>query len=249
MKVVIVEDEIPAAEKLRQMLSDLPFPIDIVKELASLKEALPWFQNNSLPDLVFMDIELSDGLSFELIEKAGISCPVVFITAFDEYWQEAFEHNSIDYLLKPLKKERLQIALEKFDDLRDYFTSRYQNLLAYKAGEKNFKDRFLVKRGKDFISIKIEDVAFFYATHKLVCLVDKTGAKYILDSSLSELEKQLNPAFFFRVNRKYLLHKNAVGRITMLPKSKLLVEAIPTPPDELIVSSENSSAFKEWMGR
>lgn len=249
MKVIIVEDEIPAAEKLRQMLLELSSPIDIVKELASLKEALPWFLNNSSPDLVFMDIELSDGLSFELIEKAAISCPIVFITAFDEYWQEAFEHNSIDYLLKPLKKERLRMTLEKFDDLKNYFTSRYQNLLAYKSGEKNFKDRFLVKRGKDFISIKTEDVAFFYATHKLVCLVDKNGAKYILDSSLSELEKQLNPAFFFRANRKYLLHKNAIGRVTMLPKSKLLVEATPQPPDELVVSSENSGAFKNWMGR
>ena len=130
MKVVIIEDEIPAVEKLRQMLLELSFPIELVKELASLKEALHWFQNNSMPDLVFMDIELSDGLSFELIEKAGITCPVIFITAFDEYWQEAFEHNSIDYLLKPLRKERLQTALEKFEDLRDYFTSRYQNLLA-----------------------------------------------------------------------------------------------------------------------
>src|SRR3982751_4672327 len=176
MKVVIVEDEIPAAEKLRQTLLELPFTIDIVKELASLKEALSWFQNNSMPDLVFMDIELSDGLSFELIEKAAINCPVVFITAFDDYWQEAFEHNSIDYLLKPLRKERLQTALEKFEDLRDYFTSRYQNLLAYKSGEKTFKERFLIKRGKDFISIKTEDVAFFYATHKLVCLVDKGGS-------------------------------------------------------------------------
>src|SRR3954471_15694620 len=113
MKVVIVEDEIPAVEKLRQTLLELPFSIEIIKELASLKEALPWFQNNPLPDLIFMDIELSDGLSFELIEKAAISCPVVFITAYDEYWQEAFEHNGIDYLLKPLKKERLRVALEK----------------------------------------------------------------------------------------------------------------------------------------
>src|SRR3982750_3856426 len=145
MKVVIIEDEIPAAEKLRQMLLELSFPIEIVKELASLKEALSWFQNNSMPDLVFMDIELSDGLSFELIEKASIRCPIVFITAFDEYWQEAFEHNSIDYLLKPLKKERLRITVEKFDDLKDYFTLRYQNLLDYNSSEKKFKDRFLVK--------------------------------------------------------------------------------------------------------
>ncbi|MFL5742106.1 MAG: LytR/AlgR family response regulator transcription factor [Flavisolibacter sp.] len=247
MKVVIVEDEIPAAEKLRQMLLELPFPIEIAKELTSLKESLPWFQNNPLPDLVFMDIELSDGLSFELIEKAAIGCPIVFITAFDEYWQEAFEHNSVDYLLKPLKKERLQTALEKFDDLKKYFTSRYHDLLVYKSAENIFKDRFLVRRGKDLTSIKTEDIAFFYATHKLVCLVDKNAGRYILDTSLSELEKQLKPELFFRANRKYLLHKNAVDRITVLPKSKLSIEITPAPPDKLIVSSENSSAFKKWM--
>ncbi len=249
MKVIIIEDEIPAAKKLKKMLFSYPIDIELVKVLTSIQEALPWFSNNESPDLIFMDIELSDGLSFDLIEKSNITCPIIFITAFDEYWQEAFEHNSIDYLLKPLKKERLEIALNKFNEIREYFTSRYQNLLSYQKSEKVFKDRFLVKRGKEFVSIKAENISFFYATHKLVCLVDSVGAKFILDFSLSELEKQLDPKIFFRANRKYLVNKNSVKKIKTLPKSKLFIEVIPVPPDELIVSSENSSHFKLWMNR
>jgi DNA-binding LytR/AlgR family response regulator len=247
MKVVLIEDEIPAREKLRKLLSGFKMDIEVVQELASIRESLQWFGSHEQPDLIFMDIELSDGLSFDLIEKAHLTCPIIFITAFDEYWQEAFEHNSIDYLLKPLKKERLQIALNKFSEIKDYFASRYQNLLSYQTVEKQFKDRFLVRRGKEFASIKSENIALFYATHKLVCLLEKNGAKYILDSSLSEIEKQVDPKFFFRANRKYLVHISSIGKIHSLPKSKLLVEVIPEAPDELIISSENSSAFKTWM--
>src|ERR1700750_2386866 len=172
MKVIIIEDEIPAAKKLKKMLLETSYHIEIIKVLTSVAESLKWFQANRLPELVLMDIELSDGLSLDLIKKANIVCPVIFITAFDEYWQEAFEHNGIDYLLKPLKKESLETALNKFNELKDYFTSRYQSLLNYQESEKKFKDRFLIKRGKEFTSIKSDNIAFFYATHKLVCLVD-----------------------------------------------------------------------------
>ena len=249
MKTVIIEDEIPAAKKLKKMLLGYPMNIEIVEVLASIEEALHWFENNESPDLIFMDIELSDGLSFDLIVRANITCPIIFITAFDEYWQEAFEHNSIDYLLKPLKKERLEIALNKFNEIKEYFTSRYQNLLSYQNREKQFKDRFLVKRGKEFVSLKATEVPFFYATHKLVCLVDANGSKYILDTSLAEIEKQVDAKIFFRVNRKYLLNKNSVQKIKLLPKSKLLIEVAPATPDELIVSSEKSADFKLWMDR
>ncbi len=247
MKVVIIEDEIPAANRLKKMLQDSPHNIEIIKILTSVNDSLIWFAANDLPDIAFMDIELSDGLSLELIRKANINCPVIFITAFDEYWQEAFEHNSIDYLLKPLKKEKLDAALNKFNELKDYFTFRYQNLLAYKNSDRKIKDRFLVKRGREYASIITADIAFFYATHKLVCLVEKSGSKFILDNSLSEIAKQINPFDFFRINRKYLVHINSIKKINSLPKSKLLIEIIPMPPDELIISSDNSNEFKKWM--
>lgn len=249
MKVVIIEDEVPAADKLKKMLQRSSYNIEVIKTLSSINESLSWFKANDLPDLIFMDIELSDGLSLDLIKKANINCPVIFITAYDEYWQQAFEYNSLDYLLKPLKEERLNTALNKFNELRDYFTSRYQGLLSYQKDKEKFKDRFLVKRGKEYASIKTDDIAFFYATHKLVCLVDKKGSKFILDSSLSDIEKQLEPASFFRINRKYLVHINAIKKISSLPKSKLLIEVTPSSPDTLVISSENSNEFKKWMRR
>jgi len=247
MRVVIVEDEIPAAAKLKKMLHQAASEIEVEQVLTSVKDAFIWFDTHPVPDLIFMDIQLSDGLSLELIEKASINCPIIFITAFDEYWQKAFEYNSIDYLLKPLKQERLKTALTKFHELKDYFTARYQNLLDYQKGDKKFKERFLVKRGKEYASIKVEDIAFFYATHKLVCLVEKEGSKFIMDNSLSEIEKQVDPFCFFRANRKYLVHKKSIKKIVSLPKSRLLLELAPVSPGELIVSSDNSSDFKTWM--
>ncbi len=247
MRVVIVEDEIPAAAKLKKMLQQIAGEIEVEQVLSSVKDAFVWFKTHPVPDLIFMDIQLSDGLSLELIEKASINCPIIFITAFDEYWQKAFEYNSIDYLLKPLKQERLKTSLTKFHELKDYFTARYQNLLDYQKGDKKFKDRFLVKRGKEYASIKAEDIAFFYATHKLVCLVEKEGSKFIMDNSLSEIEKQVDPFYFFRANRKYLVHKKSIKKIVSLPKSKLLLELAPVSPGELIISSDNSSDFKSWM--
>ncbi|MEO6456091.1 MAG: LytTR family DNA-binding domain-containing protein [Ginsengibacter sp.] len=249
MKVVIIEDEIPAADKLKKMLQSSAYNVEIIKSLASINESLEWFKTNGLPDLVFMDIELSDGLSLDLIKRANISCPIIFITAYDEYWQEAFEHNSIDYLLKPLKKDRLDIALNKFNELKDYFTSRYQNLLSYQKDEKQIKDRFLVKRGREYASIKTDEIAFFYATHKLVCLVEKSGSKFILDSSLADIEKQVEPSVFFRVNRKYLVNINSIKRINALPKSKLVIEVDPSSAEVLIISAETSGEFKKWMNR
>jgi DNA-binding LytR/AlgR family response regulator len=249
MKVVIIEDEIPAAERLKNMLLEISPDMEILHVLTSVRDSVKWFELNNMPDLIFMDIELTDGTSLDIINQVKISCPAIFTTAYDEYWQEAFEHNSIDYLLKPFKNERLQLALRKYNELKDHFTARYQNLVAFQQDQRKIKDRFLVKRGTEYASIKADDIAFFYATHKLVCLVEKTGSKFILDNSLSEIEKQLKPDVFFRINRKYLVHINSIRKINLLPKSKLLIEVFPVPPDEIIVSAENSSEFKNWMDR
>ena len=249
MNVVIVEDEIPAANRLKKMLLASPHNIEIVKVLTSVSDSLTWFGSNKFPDIAFMDIELSDGLSLDLIKDANINCPIIFITAFDEYWQEAFEHNSIDYLLKPLKKEKLDAALNKFNELKDYFTKRYQDLLNYQSLGRKYKERFLVKRGKEYASVETENIAFFYATHKMICLVEKNGSKFILDASLTEIEKQINPEIFFRINRKYLVQRHSIKKIISLPKSKLLIEVVPPVAEELVISSENSSDFKKWISK
>jgi len=250
MKVVIIEDEKPAAEKLQKSLQKIDQSIEVIAVLNSIKESLQWMRENEQPELFLMDISLTDGLSFKIFEQEKINCPVIFITAYDEYWQEAFEYNSIDYLLKPVKQEKLEAAIKKYESLKQYFASNFKNLLNWQQqpNGSGYKKRFLVKRGVDYISIKTEEIAYFYATHKLVCLVNNNNQKYILDQSLTDIEKQLDPSLFYRVNRKFLLQMNSIKRIKSSSKSKLLLEVSPPVDEEISISPENAAAFKDWMG-
>jgi two-component system LytT family response regulator len=248
MRVIIIEDEKPAADKLETALKKINNSIQVVTSLKSIAETVPWLQQNSMPDLIFMDIELSDGLSFKVFEKVAVTCPVIFTTAYDDHWQEAFEHNSIDYLLKPVRQEKLVAALGKYENLKKYFSQNFQKLMESQSRPVNgAKKRFLVKRGIDYISIKAEDIAYFYAIHKLVCLVDNKGNKFMLDQSLSDLEKQVDTGEFYRINRKFLVHINAIKKIKSYPKSKIQVEIDPPVMEEIIISQENVASFKEWM--
>jgi DNA-binding LytR/AlgR family response regulator len=251
MKVIIIEDEKPAAEKLLKAIRKADETIEVTAVLHSIKETVDWLQQNPMPELLFMDIELGDGLSFKIFDKVNIKSPVIFCTAFDEYWQEAFEHNSIDYLLKPVRQDKLETALNKYDKLKQHFTASFQQLQHWQqqpAGN-GYKKRFLVKRGIDYISIKTEDIAYFYAAHKLVCMVDNKNQKFILDQSLADIEKQLEPTQFYRVNRKYLVHSSAIKKIKSYPKSKLQLEVAPPVSEDIVISQENVAAFKQWMGQ
>lgn len=253
MRAIIIEDEKPAAEKLAKALLKCAPDIHVLAVLASVKSAVDWLNQNTSPELIFMDIELTDGLSFKIFEQVNVNCPVIFTTAYDEYWQEAFEHNSLDYLLKPIKQDKLEASLKKYEKLKQHFAFNYSQLNNWqqpalspsKEGEP--KKRFLVKRGTDYISIKASDIAYFYAAQKLVCLVDSNAQKFILDQSLADLEKQLDPSQFYRVNRKYLVNLNAIKRIKTYPKSKLQLEIQPAPAEEIIISQENVGEFKKWM--
>ena len=249
MDIVIVEDEKPAAEKLLNALQQCDTSIRVNAVLNNVAEAIAWFKQNTQPHLVFMDIELTDGLSFKIFESCNIECPVIFTTAYDDYWQEAFEYNSIDYLLKPVKQDKLEAALKKYEKLKQHFSANFKQLLQYdQQPENKYKKRYLVKRGSDLIAVKTEDIAYCYATHKLVCMVDHNNQKFILDKSLSDLEKELTPAQFFRINRKYLANINAVKKIKLYGKGKLLIELVPNVEEEIIISNETVAAFKEWIG-
>ena len=249
MKVILIEDEKPAAEKLHKALMKASEDVEVVAVLNNVADAVLWLQQNSQPDLIFMDIELTDGTSFEIFEQVSITAPVIFITAYDEYWQEAFEYNSIDYLLKPVKPEKLEAALKKYHSLRQHFAANFKQLQQWQQQTPAaYKKRFLVKRGAEYIAIKAEDIAYCYATHKLVCMVENTGHKYILDKSLADLEKELDPAQFFRLNRKYLANINAVKKMKAYGKGKLEIELHPAVDEEVIISNENVPAFKDWMG-
>lgn len=249
MRVAIIEDEKPAAEKLRKALLQYDSSIEVMAVLGTVANAVAWLQRNPMPAIVFMDIELTDGLSFKILEQCSLSCPVIFTTAYDEYWQEAFEYNSIDYLLKPIRQEKLETAIKKYHSLGQHFANNFQQLTSWQGQpqREKFKRRFLVKRGMDYITIKTEDIAYFYATHKLVCLVDHNNQHFILDKSLAELEKEIDPSQFYRANRKYLVNMSAVKKIKAYPKSKLLLELNPPTNEELLISQENVAAFKEWM--
>jgi DNA-binding LytR/AlgR family response regulator len=251
MKVIIIEDEKPAAEKLLKAIRKADPSIEVEAVLPSVEDAVSWLQQHPLPDLLFMDIQLGDGLSFSIFDKIPVNSPVIFCTAFDEYWQEAFEHNSIDYLLKPVKQEKLEAALKKYDKLKQHFATSFRQLQQWREqpGTTNYKQRFLVKRGSDYVSVKTSDIAYFYATHKLVCMVDQKNQKFILDLSLADIEKQLDPSQFYRVNRKYIVQLSAIKKIKTYPKSKLQLEVDPPVSDEIIISQENVTAFKEWMDR
>jgi DNA-binding LytR/AlgR family response regulator len=251
MKVIIIEDERPAAEKLLKAIQKADPSIEVAAVLNSVKAAIEWLQQNPLPELLFMDIDLGDGLSFKIFDKISITSPVIFCTAYDEYWQEAFEHNSIDYLLKLVKQDKLETALNKYDKLKQHFSASFQQLQHWHRhpADSGYKRRFLVKRGTDYISIKTEDIAYFYAAHKLVCMVDSRNQKFILDQSLAEIEKQVDPAQFYRVNRKYFVQQNAIKKIKSYPKSKLQLELDPPVNEDIIISQENVAAFKEWMGQ
>lgn len=251
MRILIVEDEKPASQKLQKALQKCSVRGEVVACTSSISETVQWLRDNAAPDLVFMDIQLSDGVSFRIFDQIQISCPVIFVTAYDEYWQTAFEHNSIDYLLKPVKQEKLEAALAKFEKLKQYFSAHLRQLQQWQQQPQGapYKKRFLIKRGADYISVKTDELAYFYATHKLVCLVDTKGQKYILDESLADIERQLDPMQFFRINRKYLVNQSAIRRIRSYPKSKLQLDLEPVVSEEVIISQENVAGFKQWMGQ
>ena len=251
MKIVIMEDEKPAAEKLRKALQNYDPGIICEAILSNVGAATAWFTAHPVPDLIFMDIEMGDGLSFGIFESCQISCPVIFTTAYDEYWQEALEYNGIDYLLKPIKRDKLEGALAKYKKLQQHFSVNYRAMfqqLPWNARANGYRKPFLVKKGTDLVAVRTGDIAYCYAAHKLVFIVDGKGQKFIIDTSLHELEKELDPAFFFRINRKYIVSMQHISRIRTFPKSKLLLELSPPAPEEILISQEAAPAFKQWMG-
>ncbi|MBS1597101.1 MAG: response regulator transcription factor [Bacteroidetes bacterium] len=250
MKTIIIEDEKPAAEKLRKILMKYDSSINVLVTLDSIASATEWLSRNAAPDLIFMDIELSDGLSFKIFETHPLYCPIIFTTAYDEYWQEALEQNSIDYLLKPIRQEKLENALNKYKKLKQHFSSNYLSVFQqFSANNKQaqYRKRFLLKKGTELVGLKTEDIAYCYAAHKIVFIIDNKAQRYILDRSLNDLEKELDPVIFFRINRKYLVNMHHIQRIKTYAKSKLMVELNPPAGEDIVVSQENAMAFKQWM--
>ena len=244
MKVYVAEDEIPARKALIEALELANPAIEVQGEAGTVQKVIEDLHQLK-PDLIFLDIQLSDGNSFRLFESVHITCPIIFVTAFDQYLIKALQHNSIDYLLKPLKQNQLERALQKYRQLQQHFNANIQQLLAEIVPTENNLKRLVVKKGLNFFTLKTEEVAYFYSEHKVTFVVNFEGQKFIYDEPLSELEKKLSS--FFRLNRKYLSNIDAVKSFRTLEKGKLTVELTPSVSEEVIVSQEKASIFKDWL--
>lgn len=253
MKVLIIEDEAPAFRRLQKLLEEIDQTIEIVEVFDGVQEAVKWLSHHQAPDLIFMDIQLSDGLSFEIFDQVALTKPVIFTTAFDEYMLKAFKVNSIDYLLKPINKDELRRSLEKYQNLKSQFatneTPSIQELIKnIRLDDRKFKSRFLVKMGEKMMSVETEDILCFYAHAGLVYLRTKTGKKYLMDQTLDDICKELDPEKYYRANRQYILNYAAIAAVHKFGKSKLLVETSFETEEQIVVSSEKATAFKQWLG-
>lgn len=251
MKVVIIEDEVLIAEELTQLLNRHFPQVEIIATLSSIKQSSRWLQQHPVPDLFFMDIQLSDGVIFTLFDQFEITCPVIFTTAYSEYAIRAFKVNSIDYLLKPVDKESLEHALLKFSKNRAQFypaaIQEVQRALST-PGLPFYKEKFLVAYRHHLIPVNTADIAWF-RKEVLIYAHTFSGEEYILDNdSLEELESLLDPARFFRTNRQYIIHVNAVDHVIPHSTGKLSVVLLPAKQQQVDVSREKAVAFKKWLG-
>ncbi len=254
MKVVIIEDEAFAALRLKKMIQDYNQDISIVAELESVAESVKWFKSNPEPDLIFLDIHLEDDLSFAIFEQVNISSPVIFTTAFDEYAIKAFKLKSIDYLLKPIVHEELASAIKKYEQFSGLHRNSVDlqslyNLLT--TSEKKYRERFSISVGTKIKMVEVNKIAYFYVLEKGVYLRTSHGSTFNVDYTLDKLEEMLDPAYFFRINRKYLIHIASIVNMVAYSRSRVKLELKPKTDNEFetIVSIDRSSEFKKWLNR
>jgi two-component system response regulator LytT len=255
MKTIIIEDEKPAARLLQRKLEKLNIQVGVM--LHSVEEALDWFSKNEHPDLIFLDIQLSDGLSFEIFEKVEIKSAVIFTTAYDEYALRAFKLNSIDYLLKPIDEDDLEIAVAKFKSLLPKQELQTQSLgidfeqikrMLTNPFEKNYKKRFTVKIGQHLKVISIDEIECFFSENKGTYIHTFDNRNYLIECTLELLEQELDPGDFFRISRKFIIPLKAIKEIVVYSNSRLKVILPSYKEEEVIVSREKVSDFKTWIG-
>jgi two-component system, LytTR family, response regulator len=253
INVLIVEDETPAAEKLERYLQRYSPNIKVKAICDSIESAVAWLKENQpTVELIFMDIQLKDGLSFNIFKEVTVQKPVIFVTAYNEYALDAFKVNSIDYLLKPVTFDDLSASLQKFENLREQMTTNETKLekiksLADSTTSKSYKERFMVKVGDHIRSITIDQVLFFFADGRDVYLVTTQLRKFIVDFTLESLEEVLSPKNFFRANRSYIVHIPFIQDVVMYSNSRLKISTQPAWDKEIIVSREKVNEFKEWF--
>ena len=250
MNVIIIEDEKPSARRLQRMLSALN--VETQTMLHSVEESIAWFQNNEHPDLIFLDIQLSDGLSFEIFEAIEIKSAIIFTTAYDEYALQAFKLNSIDYLLKPIDDHDLDNAVQKFKERLPQskpVTLDFNDIkkLLINSIDREYKKRFSIKVGQHLKLINIEDIECFYSENKGTYLYTKESRNYLLDTTLELLENELEPQTFFRINRKFFVNINAIKDMVSYTNSRLQIKLNSYNEQNVIVARERVKDFKTWL--
>lgn len=255
MKILIIEDEAPALNRISKLIRELEIDIDISGTADSISSAVNLFKKFPETDLALMDIELADGQSFEIFNRIQISCPVIFTTAYDEFALKAFKVNSIDYLLKPIDPQELKQAIEKFNTLQQSRQhSHVVNIDALLNSFKkdlvqSYKQRFLIKIGHKLESLPCSEIAFFMAADKVVYLVNNENKRYIIDHTLEELNQMLDPKIFFHLNRQFLCNINSIKSISTYFNGKLKIQLKPEVNEEVLVSREKANDFKNWLNQ
>lgn len=255
MNVLIIEDEPLASGRLQRMLLELDATIHITGTLQSVSESVAWLQQHPAPDLIFLDIELTDGSCFRIFERTEVLCPIVFTTSYDQFALKAFEVNSLDYLLKPIKRSELQDSLSKYKKIQQQFLNTRPfdaaGLLAdiRQTTPVSLKERFLVKVGQRYLPVEVEQVAYFFAEGRFSYLVTWKGDKYMVDYTVEELGKMVDPALFIQASRAFIVNKKSVAHLHRALHGKLRVTLSPPSKRELIVSKEKAKAFKTWLGK
>ncbi len=248
MKAIIVEDESIAARKLTGMLAKTSVIVNVEACLDSVRETVRWLENNPSPDLGFFDIQLSDATSFEIFDQYEVKFPVVFITAYDDYLLQAFDHNAIHYLLKPIAQDKVEEVLLKVKHLQEYFVgAEIRNFLHGNRSNPQFRKRLIVQRGMDQIPIPVSEIAYFFSERKITFARTNQAETYLVTESISALTKCLDPSLFFRLNRQYLANIRAIKQFRSTPQSKLQLELFPQPSEPVIVSKEKAVLFRQWI--
>jgi DNA-binding LytR/AlgR family response regulator len=251
IRTLIVEDEPLAAKRLQKLLVEISPKIELLDVIDTVEDAVAWFKSNQMPDLVMLDIQLADGVSFDIFKEISLQSFVIFTTAYDQYALRAFELNSIDYLLKPIDKEKLASALHKFEMLRGISQPiDISGLLkSLSATQPTYKRRFVANIGDKLKSIDTADIAYFYSLEKNTFLCTQTGEQYAIDFSLDKLEGLLDPEHFFRINRQYFVKFEAIGKMSVLSSSRIKIDLHPKTDETVMVSSARTHAFRNWLDR
>ncbi len=248
MKVLIFEDETLAADKLEATLMEIQPDCQVVSRIKSISSAVEWLESNPHPDLIISDIRLLDGLCFEIFAKVKVEKPVIFTTAYDQYAIRAFEVNSIDYLLKPVEKEKLRNALAKLQLPKESVLPDYNEVLNFiKSNKTSYKSRFMVRLGQRIIAVPSEKIAYFYSENKLTYIVTLDGKKFPIDQPLDELIDLLDPKRFFRANRQFIVAFDSIGEIHPYFKGRIKIILQPKSDEEVVISSDRTPEFKKWI--